>query len=305
MRTSVAVQRRAIVPARLALNGLVMACALAMVLAALPVSAGAGAAGSTGGAGSQPPATADAVLSQVRQAVQAIRDASVRLTSESVDPRGRRTRTVVKAAFLRTPGLVRLEIVEPSALADQVYIIDFEKQQVQVYLPVTNQILVQPFAKALPSGSDVKSPSPDRLFEALPGASGAARESSVKLVATEKAGGKVFYVLEAPVDRSQLPASAGQPGGGAPGGSGAGLSAPGTGSLLQGLVQGPAVGSAADAAYVRVWIDGSTWFATRVATYSASGKELATLILTDLRVNAGLKPETLRQLPADAEVVEG
>ncbi|MEW6047809.1 MAG: hypothetical protein AB1609_15245 [Bacillota bacterium] len=291
MRVPLAAPRRRTRPVRLRVNSLLTVCTIGAVLAAFTGLTGATASGSSASAGSQPAAKADAVLTQVRQAVEAIRDASARLTTEAVDARGRRTRSVLKVAFLRTPGLVRLEIVEPSALADQVYVIDFEKEQVQVYLPVTNQILVQPFAKALPSGVDVRSLSPDRIFEALPGAAGAGKDSSVKLVATEKAGGKTLYVLEAPVDRSQLD-----------GGSGAGA---GAGSLLQGLVRGPALGAAEDAAYVRVWIDGSTWLATRVVTYSPSGKELSTLTLSDVRINAGLKPQALRQLPADAEIVEG
>ncbi|HEY8448997.1 MAG TPA: hypothetical protein VIL95_00805, partial [Bacillota bacterium] len=102
-------------------------------------------------ASSAPPSTAQAVLDRVREAVTAIRDASARLTIESVDERARRTRMVIDAALIRQPAVVRLEILEPSALADQVYVIDFQTRKLQVYLPVTHQILVQPLERPAPA----------------------------------------------------------------------------------------------------------------------------------------------------------
>lgn len=258
-------------------------------------------------ASSAQPSTARAVLDRVREAVAAIRDASARLIIESVDERARRTRMVISAALIRQPAVVRLEILEPSALADQVYVIDFQTQRLQVYLPVTHQILMQPLerpASADAAAASVPAPallSPEQLLDVLPSESS---EPAVRLVGTEKAGGKTLYVLEASAPR---PSSSGSPSRSAPGAQGSTAPPPApAGSGLAGLLPiQPGAGAAQEAAYVRVWIDGSTWLATRVALYSSANKELASLTFADVRINRGLRPEALRQLPADAEVVEG
>lgn len=233
--------------------------------------------------------TAKDVVARSHQAIRSVRDVSVRITAESTDAKGRRSRMVMQVAAIVSPALLRLEVLEPAALADQAYVIDPERNEVQVYLPVTNQIVVQSLAAG---GTGLKLPesfSPDRLLEMLPSPD----DPTLELVGTERSGNITYYVLEAPAGAwESLPgASAG--------------SAPGAGSPLGGFLTPPA----GDVSTVRVWIDATTWLAGRIEIYSeasgapAPGKLVGSVTLSGLRVNAGLEPEALRELPADAEIV--
>lgn len=258
--------------------------ALSLILLA-PACAAAWAAEPGLGAAAQTPTTADAVLQHAAEAARAIRDARARLTVEAIDAQGRRTRSTVLAAFLRRPALARLEVVEPAALAGQVYVLDGEAGEMRVYLPVTNQIVVQPLGAGTSGSSAHDLPlAPERLVETF---AGTARPPSFRLAGTQQEGGSTLYVLEAPLPSppaGREPSAAGLPG------------------LRQLLGSGM---EAAQGGSVRVWIDGASWLPTRFVFYDPSGRQRATVVLTDVRVNGGLRADALRHLPDDAEVVEG
>ena len=214
----------------------------------------------------------------MRAAVQGIRDARVRIEAEAVDARGRTTRSVVTVWILRSPGLVRLEVVEPSVLADQVYVVDFERLRLLVYLPVTNQVVVQTFDQAFGDSAQAAQFSPEQLLAVPAGAD----KVDLQLAGTEVRGNQLYYVLEgdAPAPSAQARQQAG-------GRSPLPVFAP------------------PEASRVRLWVDGSTWLMNRLAFYDASGRNVGSLVLRDLQVNTGLRPADLRRLPQGAEIVEG
>ncbi|WP_324716653.1 hypothetical protein U7230_15075 [Carboxydochorda subterranea] len=231
--------------------------------------------------------TAQQILERSRQAAQSIQDLSARVTTVLVDAKGRRTRTVSDVYYLRTPGILRLEVVEPSALADQVYILDAEKKQMQVYLPVTNQVVVREFSPttmasgANPSGQGAAAP----LLESFLGALPQETPKGLKFAGTERSEGTTFYILEAPVDRAALQRAANPSG------------APAAGPL-EGLAP-----LSSDVESLKVWVDARTWLPSRVEALNQAGQAVSTITIAQLRVNSGLKIAALRQLPADAEVV--
>ncbi|HEY8424655.1 MAG TPA: hypothetical protein VIK73_01405 [Limnochordales bacterium] len=224
-----------------------------------------------------PPATAQAVLERMDAAARDLRDMSARLTLEATDARGRRARSVLLVAFIREPALARLEIREPSALSGQVYVLDGAAREMRLYLPVTHQIVVQRLDEATPAPV-----APEHLLKSVVDEQA---EPSLRLVGTEQAGGTPLYVLEASI-----------PSLGA---------APGVDVNLPGMPV-PSLGDIpADGGSVRIWVDGSSWLPIRFVVYDRRGGQRASLSLTEVRINQKLRPEELRRLPEDAEMVEG
>ncbi|WP_324668623.1 LolA family protein [Geochorda subterranea] len=232
------------------------------------------AAGTSAGA---PPATAQAVLERVEAAARDRRDMSARLTIEAIDARGRRARSVLMAAFIREPALARIEIAEPSALRGQTYVLDGAARELRLYLPVTHQIVVQRLDEA-----PVAPVAPERLLRDMGDRQGA---PALRLIGTEQAEGATLYVLEGPLPSSSI-ASGGDV-------SLTGLPLPSLGDTL------------ADGGSVRIWVDGRSWVPVRFVVYDPRGGQRASLSLTAVRLDQGLRPEQLRRLPEDAEVVEG
>ncbi len=224
-----------------------------------------------------PPATAQAVLERVEAAARDLRDMSARLTIEATDARGRRARSVLMVAFIREPALARLELREPSALGGQVYVLDGAARELRLYLPVTHQIVVQRLDEA-----PVAPVAPERLLRDLGDQQG---EPALRLIGTEQAEGATLYVLEAPVPSHSAA-------------SGVDVSLPG--------LPLPSLGDTlADGGSVRIWVDGRSWVPVRFVVYDPRGGQRASLSLTGVRLDQGLRPEELRCLPEDAEVVEG
>ncbi len=271
-----AVARGAAKPGLLAARRCLLAAIILLLSVVSPVAPAGAPAPAAGPAGSEP--SASKIVERMRAAVQAIRDARVRIEAEAVDARGRSTRSVVAVWILRSPGLVRLEVVEPAVLADQVYVVDFERLRLLVYLPVTNQVVVQTFEQAFGDSAQAGPFSPEQLLAV--GADGDAAD--LQLAGTEARGKQVYYVLEgdAPAPPSQARQ---QPAGRSP---------------LPVFIP-------PQASRMRLWVDGSTWLMERLAFYDASGRMVGSLVLRDLQVNTGLRPADLRRLPQDAEIVEG
>lgn len=252
------------------------------------------------------------ILRRVQQALGALRDARARVEAEVLEASGRRVRSVVDAWVLRQPALVRLQMVEPATLADQVYVIDFEQRRVFVYLPVTHQVVIQPMDDRLPAGTGLGAFGPVLWLQPVP----TQFEQSVRLIATDGQGSGLRYVLEGvigPRRTSQAPTAAkGPPATGSRTDTLRG-GLPSPGPTTDGLPATPPVVSGSEPAWwpsgkastVQVWVNGSTWLAERLVAYDPSGREVASVVLRDLRVNTGLKPQDLRRLPEDAEVVQG
>lgn len=249
---------------------------LVVATVGLPPAAPVGPAAAAGPVRPEP--TPQQVVERMRAAVREVKDARARIEAESIDARGRRTRSVVAVWMVRTPGLVRLEVLEPAVLADQVYVIDFERLRLLVYLPVTHQVVVQTFDQAFGDKARAAQFSPDQLLSALPGPD----KADLQLAGTETRGNRLYYLLEGAAPPPSAPVRQ-EPGGA--------LSLP--------------VFSPPQAARVRLWVDSSTWLVDRLVAYDASGRTVGSLAFRDLQVNSGLRPADLRHLPEDAEVVEG
>ena len=298
--------------------------------AAAPAPAGtatpAAAGSTTGEAVPTPLPSATEILRRLQEAVGALRDAQARVETEMLEANGRRVRSVVEARVLRQPALVRLQVVEPAALADQVYVVDLERRRVSVYLPVTHQIVVQALDERLSAVTSIDQAGPALWLQPVP----SALQWSVRLVGTDGQGSRLRYVLEGSIgtprgNQGTLPGPLAGP-------SSRGNESPSSSSYIQGgssragspqaggsLPPGVSPAGAAPvmpgsdgawwasgrASTVRVWVNGSTWLAERLVAYDAAGREVASVVLRDLRVNAGLKPQDLRRLPEDAEVVQG
>ena len=265
--------------------------------------------------------SASEVLRRLQQAVAALRDARARVEAEVVEADGRRVRSVVDAWVLRQPAVVRLQVVEPATLADQVYVIDFERRSVSVYLPVTRQVVVQALDERLPAVTGLGQFGPALWLQPVP----SEFEQSARLVGTDGQGSRLRYVLEGSIGtRGGNPAT--QPSSrGAPSSRGneaqtgansaqmgshaqpAGPAQPGGPTPARPIVPGSEAAwwASGRASTVQVWVNGSTWLAERLVAYDTAGREVASVVLRDLRVNAGLKPQDLRRLPEGAEVVQG
>lgn len=260
------------------------------VTGAASASAATGAVAS--GANQAAPAPAE-ILQRLRQSVSSIKDARARVEAQVLDAEGRRLRSVVEAWVLRQPALVRLQVVEPGALAEQVYVIDFERQSLYVYLPITNQIVVQPIDGTAALPTHLSQLGPALWLQPVP----AGFEQSVKLVRAEQQAGRVRYVLEGSirmVGPGATPPATARPASGPP--------APLAGPQSVGELSGWA---GVEAASLQLWVDGSSWLAERLVALDARGREVATVTLQGLRVNTGLKAHELRRLPEGAELVRG
>lgn len=226
-------------------------------------------------------ASAAAILGRARASLEAVRDAQARIEAESLDARGRRVRSVLVAWMLRSPAILRVEVLEPSMLAQQVYVIDRQQQTMKVYLPVTHQVVVQNLAQAMENSQLPMAVELDQVLGML----AKLDDRRVTLRGTERQDGRPHHVLEF---------------------STADLVGPQAAPSLNPSPPGQAASRLPpQASFVRVWVDGSTWLPDRVVAYESSGHAIASVELTEVTINTGLQAQQLRRLPDDAEVVGG
>jgi len=89
--------------------------------------------------------TFSAVADQVEAALKEISDFRATIVIE-VMQQGQLTRSVLKMAASREHQLLRLEMLEPDMVAGQIVIIDGNTQEMKMYMPIIDQIMVQSLA---------------------------------------------------------------------------------------------------------------------------------------------------------------
>ncbi|MBE3576147.1 MAG: hypothetical protein IMX00_00375 [Limnochordales bacterium] len=123
---------------------------LVVAIAIGPGAESVRAAASASSAGAESISDAWSLVQKALAYAQEIKDARLTVTVSQFDPATGRevARMRGKLAATVKPPVLRLEFVEPTALAGQLVIVDGEKQQVYIYSPVTEQVMVQPIQQA-------------------------------------------------------------------------------------------------------------------------------------------------------------
>ena len=243
-------------------------------------------------------ASAEQLLQRMRQAADGVQDARSRVETEWVQPDGRRWRSAVLVWMVRQPAVVRVQVLEPVTLADQIYVVDGERRTLAVYLPITHQIVVQPLERELDRWGVLAGVAPALWLQPDPSW---LQQASAR-VSVEGQGSSARYVLEADLPRTA---------GGAPADGSArrpaGVLPAGASRAATPLAQAsPAIQQLWDRlARLQLWVNSSSWLAERLVGYDAAGKPVVTVVIGDLQLNAGLRADDLRHLPDDAEVIEG
>ncbi|MBS3967687.1 MAG: outer membrane lipoprotein carrier protein LolA [Truepera sp.] len=84
--------------------------------------------------------TADEVLAQLTASAQSLEDASLLVSGRMIDPAGSEMALELRVYLIPALELVRLEFLQPTALADNFMVLD--REIVYNYLFVTNQVMI-------------------------------------------------------------------------------------------------------------------------------------------------------------------
>ena len=131
----------------------------------------------------------EALLAEAQDKWQELVDISLFLSVRQYDGQGSLTGELSGRVWASRPyRIMRLEVVEPDILEDQVFVLNEVEQTLKIYMPVTEQILVRNLEQvSQEQGLDVdferltKLPSQDNF--------------NIELIRTEKAGESNQYVL--------------------------------------------------------------------------------------------------------------
>lgn len=200
----------------------------------------------------------DEIIQDSNAALAKVKDISLQLHLTQTDLKSGRTSEVV--AFVRstrTPSIVRMVILQPEALEDQIIVLDEPAKKVRIYSPVTEQILVRDSATvAKEQGVGAEWTALENVMS-LPSRS----EFEYSYSGRESIDGIAYYVLTLRPKK------------------------------------------ASDQSFQKVWIDPTTWYPVRLRLYAADGKPWVLIVLSEIRVNSGIKSKELLLFPKGAQVV--
>ena len=222
---------------------------------------------STSATASTDPAAGELLVQKALAYVKEIKDARLTVAVATFDPASggeiARMRGQLEATV--KPPVVRLLFLEPIALADQLVIVDGDEQQLYVYSPVTEQVMVQPlsqaagmmgmgFPYAMGAGGNIEI---NKLLQ-IP-AAGDETKHTATLVRYEKWKGTDVGVVD--------------------------------------VVSGDFPGRQ------RLWILRSTGQVAQIETYDQQNRLMARMVIESLQRNIGLQAVQLLQLPRGARMV--